>query len=185
MGEVSPAKGGVSTVADASRPALVERLFIEQARALRAFFYRRVRSAAAAADLEQEVYLRMLRAVGTETIRNPEAYLFAVAGNLAKEHAAREHPRQQAVSVDHPGIQGLLAQLPDPAGEADTALRVGRLREVLRQLPPRVQAAVVLHYHHDLTYAQIAQRLGTSPHMIKKYLRQTMLHCRRRMARLG
>jgi len=58
------------------------------------------------------------------------------------------------------------------------------LREVLNQLPRNVTAAVVLQYWHGLSYEEIAQRLGISTHMVKKYLSQALIHCRRRMARL-
>ena len=39
--------------------------------ALQAFFYRRLRTKPDAADLVQEVYLRMLRVSDPEAIRNP------------------------------------------------------------------------------------------------------------------
>ena len=62
---------------------------------------------------------------------------------------------------------------------------IKRLREVLQQLPPKCHAAVVLQYWHGMSYEEIAQRLGVSTHMVKKYLSQALIHCRRRMARLG
>ena len=70
----------------------------------------------------------------------------------------------------------------------DTALdatrRVARLQEVLEQLPAKCCAAVILQYHHELSYEEIAERLEVSPRMVKKYLTQALSHCRRRMARL-
>src|SRR5580700_6349316 len=58
----------------------VEGLFAYRG-ALQAFFYRRLRAKVDAADLVQEVYLRMLRVSDPEAIRSPEAYLFTVAAN--------------------------------------------------------------------------------------------------------
>ena len=43
------------------KPSLVERLFADHGGALRTFFLRRIRAKADAADLAQEVYVRMLR----------------------------------------------------------------------------------------------------------------------------
>ena len=37
----------------------------------------------------------------------------------------------------------------------------------------------------EIAAADIAQQLGISTHMVKKYLGQALVHCRRRMARLG
>jgi RNA polymerase sigma-70 factor (ECF subfamily) len=82
-------------------------------------------------------------------------------------------------------VNGELAELPHIAGQLDTQTRIKRLREVLDQLPPKCHAAVVLQYWHGLSYEEIAQRLGISTHMVKKYLSQALMHCRRRMARLG
>ncbi len=170
-----------------SRPkqALVERLFEEHGRALRAFFHRRLRRHAEAADLAQEVYLRMLRVADTDAIRNLEAYLYAIAGNLMKEHALRERVLSSAVDLEDPFVIQQLAELPDVGGEIDATQRERRLHEVLQQLPAKCQAAVMLQYRDGLSYAQIGERLDISTNMVKKYLGQALVHCRRRMARLG
>ena len=81
--------------------------------------------------------------------------------------------------------QEQLAELPGVVGLIDTERRVKRLREVLRQLPPKCCAAVVLQYRYELSYQEIADRLEVSPHMVKKYLAQALRHCRRRMVSLG
>ena len=168
-----------------SKKALVEKLFADHGGALRAFFYRRVRRQPEAADLAQEVYLRLLRVPDMDSIRNPEAYLFTVASNLAKEHAVRERHLNGAVDVEDPAVQGQIADLPGFGAFLDTEARVKRLREVLRELPPKCQAAVALQYWQGLSYAEIGQQLDISPHMVKKYLSRALAHCRRRMARLG
>jgi RNA polymerase sigma factor (sigma-70 family) len=168
-----------------TKKTLVERLFTEHGGALQAFLYRRVHRQPDAAELAQEVYLRMLRITDMESIRNPEAYLFTVASNLAKEHARHARRDGDARDVDDPTVQEQLAELPAMAGEFDTERRIKRLREVLQQLPPKCQAAVVMQYWHDLSYEEIAQRLGVSTNMVKKYLSQALVHCRRRMTRLG
>jgi len=167
------------------KKALVERLFAAHGRALQAFFYRRVRHRADASDLVQEVYLRMLRVKDPDSIRDMQAYLFTVACNLAKEHAAREGRRGVAVDVEDGAI---LEHLSEPTGcdaQIDVAQQVQRLREVLRQLPPRWHAAVVMQYVHGLSRQEIGDRLGVSPRTVKKYLAQALGRCRRQVARLG
>jgi RNA polymerase sigma-70 factor (ECF subfamily) len=168
-----------------TKNTLVARLFAQHGGALRAFLYRRVRRHPDAAELAQEVYLRMLRIADMETIRNPEAYLYTVASNLAKEHARHTRKDGAALDVDDPVVQEQLAELPNLAVELDDEQRIARLRQVLQQLPPKSHAAVVMQYWHGLSYEEIAQRLGISTHMVKKYLSQALVHCRRRMARLG
>jgi RNA polymerase sigma-70 factor (ECF subfamily) len=78
-----------------------------------------------------------------------------------------------------------LETLPAFDGQVDDAQRVARLREVLQQLRPKCQAAVMLRFAHGLTYREVATRLEISPQMVKKYVAQALAHCRRRMARLG
>jgi len=160
----------------------VERLFIEQGSALKSFLFRRVRRQPDAADLAQEVYLRMLRVPDMDAIRSPEAYLFTVASNVAKEHARRGYEERHALDVEDPHVQKQLDVLPTAPGDIDQEHRVERLREVLDQLSPKCRAAVILQYWHHQSYQQIAQRLGISTHMVKKYLSQALVHCRRRMA---
>jgi RNA polymerase sigma-70 factor (ECF subfamily) len=138
-----------------------------------------------AAELAQEVYARMLRVADMESIQNPEAYLYTVASNLAKEHARQEPSDERVVDVDDPIIQEQLAELPAFVGQLDTQQRIKRLREVLPQLSAKCHAAVVLQYWHGRSYEEIAQQLGVSTNMVKKYLTQALAHCRRRMARLG
>lgn len=167
------------------KKGLVERLFAEHGRALQAFFYRRIRTKSDAPDLAQEVYVRMLRVSDMAAIRNPELYLYTVANNLVKEHAVLDRWRASSVDLDEATVQQQLGELPVFDGQLDTTQRVTRLRTVLAQLPPKCRAAVVLYYRHDLSYQEIADRLGVSSHMVKKYLAQALGHCRRRMARLG
>jgi RNA polymerase sigma-70 factor (ECF subfamily) len=164
--------------------SLLERLYAQQG-ALKAFFERRSRLRPDAAELAQEVYLRILRSAHPEQIRNPEAYLFTVAANLAREHALLQKQRGQTVELDEEMAQVLPAEFQGFEGEADHERRLARLHEVLGQLPEKCQAAVILQYWHGLSYAEIGERLGISPSMVKKYLSQALLHCRRRMQRLG
>jgi len=168
-----------------TKKTLVERLFAEHGGALQAFLFRRVRKHPDAAELAQEVYVRMLRVPDIESVRNPEAYLYTVASNLAKEHARHERRDGDVVNVDDPLVQEQLAELPSYAGQLDAQERIKRLREVLHQLSPKCQAAVVLQYWHGCSYEEIGQRLGVSTNMVKKYLSQALVHCRRRMSRLG
>jgi RNA polymerase sigma factor (sigma-70 family) len=167
-----------------TKKTLVERLFAEHRGPLQAFLFRRVRSHPDAAELAQEVYVRMLRVPDMEAIRNPEAYLYTVASNLGKEHARHKRKDGDVLDIDDPLVQEQLAELPAFVGQLDTEQRIKRLAEVLHQLPPKCRAAVVLQYWHGQSYEEIARRLGVSTHMVKKYLSQALVHCRRRMARL-
>jgi RNA polymerase sigma factor (sigma-70 family) len=167
------------------KPSLVERLFAEHRGALQTFFLRRIRAKADAADLAQEVYVRMLRISNQEAIRNPVHYLYTVANNLVKEHAALDRRQASGIDIDEAPRDSQLETLPEFDANLDATQRVARLGVVLQQLRPKCRAAVELRFTHGLSYREIALHLGISPQMAKKYVAQALGHCRRRMARLG
>ena len=165
--------------------SLVERLFGEHRSKLQSFFRRRIRSSADAPDLVQEVYLRMLRISDKEAIRNPLFYLYTVANNLVKEHAALEHRRASGIDIDEAPPHEALETSPAFESHLDATRRAERLKVVLAQLRPKCRAALVLRFTHGMSYRAIALHLGVSPQMAKKYTAQGLGHCQRRMARLG
>ena len=161
----------------------VEELFAYRG-ALQAFFYRRLRTKADAADLVQEVYLRMLRVSDPEAIRNPEAYLFTVAANLLRENAVADGRHAQDVAVEEVEPTPALTSIPGFEAAVDAEKRVERLCEVLEELPLKCATAVILQYREGLSHQEIAAQLEVSPRMVKRYLAEALNHCRRRMARL-
>jgi len=167
------------------KPSLVERLFAEHRGALQTFFQRRIRAKADAADLAQEVYVRMLRISNQEAIRNPVHYLYTVANNLVKEHAVLDRRQASGIDIDEVSAHEQLETLPQFDGELDARQRVARLGVVLKQLRPKCRAAMELRFTHGLTFRAIAVHLEVSPQMAKKYVAQGLSHCRRRMATLG
>jgi RNA polymerase sigma factor (sigma-70 family) len=167
------------------KPSLVERLFGEHRTALQMFFRQRIRTKADAADLAQEVYLRMLRIKDPEAIRNPVHYLYTVASNLVKEHAVLDRRQASGIDIDEAPAFEQLETLPEFDGELDSAQRIARLGVVLQQLRPKCRAAMELRFTHGLSFREIAAQLEVSPQMAKKYVAQGLSHCRRRLAALG
>ena len=171
--------------AELPKPSFVGRLFAEHRAALQSFFLRRIRSKADAADLAQEVYVRMLRVRDPAAIRNPVSYLYTVANNLVKENAVLDRRQSSGVDIDDATAQEQLGTWPSFDGDLDATQRAARLGEVLRQLRPKCRAAVELRFTHDLSFREIAAHLGVSPQMAKKYVAQALGLCRRRMARMS
>jgi RNA polymerase sigma factor (sigma-70 family) len=167
------------------KPSLIERLFAEHGGALRSFLKRRIRAKADAADLAQEVYLRMLRIRDQDAIRNPVHYLYTVANNLVKEHSVLERRQAGGIDIEQAPAHEELETLPEFDGELDAEQRTVRLGIVLKQLRPKCRAALELRFTHELSFREIAAHLGVSPQMAKKYVAQGLSHCRRRMARLN
>ena len=139
-----------------------------------------------AEDLVQETWLRLLRAHRGEgePIANPEAYLFTVAANLARERALR--PRHTLLPMDE--LEQLTHQL--EGGECaeqatERAQRRQRVRELLDGLPERTRAVLVMQYRDGLTYKQIGDRMGVSAHMVKKHVVRGLAVCRQAVSETG
>jgi RNA polymerase sigma factor (sigma-70 family) len=119
-------------------------------------------------DVCQEVYLRLLRFNRSEVIHNPQAYLFRVAANVAHDFKLR---RPQWTSLESEPVEE--AALGTDASEspeslADAAYRSRALARVMAELPPLPRAAIALQYHENLSYDQIAERLGVSQRVVKR-----------------
>ncbi len=165
------------------RRGFVEKLFAEHRRALQSYFHRRIRTKSDAPDLAQEVYVRMLRVSDPEAIRDPQLYLYTVASNLVKEHSVLDRRQASSLDIDEVSVRQALGELPSMESRLQEAEMVERLGMTLEQLPPRWRTALILQYRYGLTYQEIADRLGVSANMVKKYLAQGLGHCRRLMAR--
>jgi RNA polymerase sigma factor (sigma-70 family) len=150
---------------------------------LRRYLAARLRNAADASDLVQEVFLRLLRVERHESIRNPEAYAMTVAGHVLAQHMLRNATTPEAIS----GIDVLLelqtAIETDPLMQVDAQRRLQELDRTLEQLAPNVHATFVLHRRDGMTLEEIATRLNVSRSMVKKYLTTALLRCREHLER--
>ncbi|WP_243048654.1 RNA polymerase sigma factor [Dyella sp. RRB7] len=159
-------------------------LFEEQHATLHRYFLKRTPHTWDAQDLVQELYLRLLRTdrAGMGEIQNPEAYLFTVAANLVKEHAARRQ-RHPLGSDELELVIERLSTPCDAAAGIDRALRRQRLADILGRLTPKCRAVLVMHYRDELGYREIGEKLQISSHMVKKYIVKALATCRLGMAR--
>jgi RNA polymerase sigma-70 factor (ECF subfamily) len=158
-------------------------LFEEQHDTLNRYFLKRTAHAWDAQDLVQELYLRLLRTDrSNELIEKPEAYLFTVAANLVKEHAARKQRSPKTGNDVNDALERLFTPC-NAAADMDRDLRRQRLAAVISRLTPKCRAALVMHYRDELGYRDIGERLNISTHMVKKYIVKALAVCRVGMAR--
>jgi RNA polymerase sigma factor (sigma-70 family) len=129
-------------------------------------------------DLEQEVYLRLLRLDRVHLIRNPRSYIFRVAASVVADHGRRhEGPTVEDTRNDAPVEPGA-----GPLEEFEWRERLEVVQRVLVQLPERCRRALILHRRDGWTYEEIAHELGVSRSMVKKYLKKALVLCRRALA---
>jgi RNA polymerase sigma-70 factor (ECF subfamily) len=158
--------------------ALLSSIVQVQGPHLAKFFERRIPDACDVQDLVQEVYLRVLKLERPDLIRNPRAYVFRVAANIAREYWLKCAARPPHVEFeDAPGAD---ASMDDSHCEA--LARLEQLALMLGDLPPKVGAALIWAHRDGHTYKEIAKRLSVSKNRVKKYLARAIAHCRERAA---
>lgn len=152
-------------------------LFQEQQSPLLKFLVSRFRDSEDAAEIAQETWLRIHRLDNPEHLKNPRAFLFQTASNIAidrSRHAAvAKRYVDQSTSIIHrdesPTVENSVA--------ADEALRV--IRKSLGKLPDKCRDAFLLHRGRDMSYPEIASQLGVSTSMVEKYIIKALKHLRK------
>ena len=135
-----------------------------------------------AEDLVQETYLRLMQVESIETGR-VRALIFKVATNLAYDRF-----RQRRARGPH-GDDSLLAHLPahDPVPERIVAFEQGVaiVKRTLLELKPRCRQVFLLRTTEELSYEEIAARLGISKRTAEREMQHALDVCQRRLAAEG
>jgi len=121
------------------------------------FLHRKVWDADRAQDLAQEVFVRALK---TDP-KDPRAWLFTVANNLARDEA-RSAVRQKKHLVLLKGEADAKQEAaPHPTEEAERQEQVAAVREALETLAEKDQAVLLL-WDAGCNYDEIADQTGLS-----------------------
>lgn len=149
---------------------LAKSAFSEHSAVLRRFLASRVGNVNDIDDLVQEVFTRLLRVRDTELVRDPLAYLFGIAANVAREFLQRRY--QDSVMFDSevadrtpPGAERLA-----DGGVAERLELGDQLNRALNKLPPTHRLVILLVKRDGLSYAEASRTTGLSVHTIEKYL---------------
>lgn len=178
----APNDGGLRNEAPVTHHRLLG-VAVLHAHELTRFFRRRTRSALAAEDLLQDLYLQLLKSQASPEIRHDKAYLFTIASNLAWQHRECVRKRPATISLDNLAASELIAAraLGDPNSPETAALLTERLERAstcLEQLPIRVQKAILWHHMGGHTCLEVAEFLGVSVPSVKQYLMNGLAFCR-------
>lgn len=159
--------GGIADTDDFS--ALVRRLRLPLLR----FFSRRTGSSTDAEEMVQDLFVRLLRRADLLTLDNVDGYVFEAAANVARDRGRYELSRGGGQHVD---IETLSTESEEPGAERVVAGRQGlkRMLAALNALPPRARTIVILRRFENLTYFQIADRLGISVSAVEKHMVRSM-----------
>jgi len=136
-----------------------------------------VGSQQAAVDLVQEACAQMLARPDRDRIRNPAAYLYRAAVNIAYNASARR--RREIAVMETLAVHGHQScEERDPARIHADRLRLRRVAQAIDALPPRCHQVFVLYRFQGLDQGAIAARLGISRNMVEKHVIRAMQACR-------
>jgi RNA polymerase sigma factor (sigma-70 family) len=120
--------------------------FVLHSPALRAFFAKKA-GGANAADLVQEVFICLQTRAVAEDVEDVERYLFKVAHNVLASHrrGLRRRDRVLAAPSGDFDVAGQITDERSPERIVQAKLDLARLGAAIRALPPRTQAAFLMH----------------------------------------
>ena len=145
--------------------------------------YRFVGTYDEAEDLTQEIFLKVFRSLSTFDRRaNFQTWLISVSRNLCidRYRSGRRDREVFAREVDAATVQ---AESPGPSPQArvETQDRIALLREALKGLSPALRTAVLLRDIHELSYQEIADRLGIAEGTVKSRINRGRAELARRI----
>lgn len=145
---------------------------------LQQFLRKRVRCEDTAADLLQEVYLKLphLRPP-PETEGEVCAWLYRVATNLSIDHNRTQKRRAELLEKYY------VIDEETEAGNSPEMVtlfcdEIQRIQELLTDLPPRCADILRLNRVEGFTHLEIANHLGISKSLVEKELVRTLNHLR-------
>ena len=127
-----------------------------------------------AADLTHDTFIKLLVGRELSEIRAPRAYLTRIAHSLMVNHVRRKEIERACLDA--------LAHLPeneamDPEARALLLETLVAIDAMLDSLSAKARQAFLLSQLEGLGYAEIAERLGVSVSMVKKYMFQSIQLC--------
>jgi len=156
---------------------LTARVYERYGKQLFSYLRRRLRNPQDTEDLQQEVYMRLLRVPDAELIANPQALMFSIAAHVS--HEFNQRARRARVTADSDKLQEL-DEHPEPENVVRDPLieqlhAREQLQRALARMQPTWRTAFILHRLAGHTHAEVAQQMGISPLTVKEYMHKAVI----------
>ena len=150
-----------------ARPDQIEAWADRYGKEIHAYLWRMLGDSQDADDALQETFLRVLRQRGDLSIRQPRAWLYAVAGNVARSQLRRRGRDGERRATPEGDVAA-----PDGVAERD---RVDAVRRAVESLPSKQRQALVLRRYQGLSYDEVARVLGGTAQAARANVYQAVL----------
>lgn len=148
-------------------------IFRENQGQLVRFLTSRLGSASEAQDVAQETYLRLLQQSTTRPDSNLRALMYVTARNIAIDR--RRQQVRNRINDDKLLRESEPAPSPERLVGAQQELEL--LAALIDQLPPKCRDAFVAYKFYEMSYHEIANRMGLTESMIRKYVLRAIAYC--------
>ena len=139
-----------------------------------------------AEDLTQDIFLKIFKALATFDRRaNFQTWIISISRNLCIDHYRSVRKERQTIAreVDAGDLQPVSSDRGPYAAAEHQDLRV-LLRQALHTLPATLRTAVVLRDLQELSYQEIADRLGLPEGTVKSRINRGRIELARQLKRL-
>ena len=162
-----------------NRISRVDKLFERYRRPLLRYLKGLLSSPDDAEDIVQETYARLLQAQSLDSAENRiRGYIFKIATNLAHDRFREQRARRVQVTYEE-------SEIPDgdlePDGIVDFGQGLETIKQTLMEIRPRSRQVFLLRASEQLTYQEIAARLGISTRTVEREMRHAIDLCQRRL----
>jgi RNA polymerase sigma-70 factor (ECF subfamily) len=144
-------------------------LYTAECGRLRRFVSRLVGNGAAADDLVQQAFLKLIVAGERDDLQNYPAYLTHVVRNLAFNHL-RDLGRRGEVFLPEGELNTVADSRPSPEEAAIFRSELRRVLKAVAALPNRRRQAFILNKFEGLSYDEIAARLCISRNTVISHI---------------
>ena len=152
------------------------RIFMEAEEALRGFLTRYLNNKDDIDDALYEAYANTYRAMESQSLDSPRAYLFVAARNIALNQLNKYANRVETSFAD--------AELDEVAGDEPSAeeqlieqQRQALMREAIELLPRQCRQVFMLRKQHHCSHRSIAEQLGISVRTVERHIANAVLRC--------
>ncbi len=138
-----------------------------------AYLYRMTADYETAADLCQEVFVRIYRSRRKYRHRGSfSSYIFTFAANLARNHFRwkKRHPEAELNDSDSSKNAATDFASRDPSQQLEANEEGNRVKDAIRLLPEKLRTPVILFHFNELPQSEIATILGCSEKAVEARL---------------
>jgi RNA polymerase sigma-70 factor (ECF subfamily) len=139
-----------------------------------------------AEDLTQDIFLKIFRALGTFDRRaNFQTWIISISRNLCIDHYRSVRKERQTIArdIDSSDLQPATSER-GPYQVAEHQDLRAQLRQALETLPVTLRTAVVLRDLQELSYQEIADRLGLPEGTVKSRINRGRIELAHQLKRL-